>query len=70
MSLAIRHGLTGEVVLNIDAVDVLPTGWEGMVQPATHFGLRHLSNHLVSNNTQDFLPLHTIKQEPAQICCL
>lgn len=56
MSLAIRHGLTGEVVLNIDAVDVLPTGWEGMVQPATHFGLRHLSNHLVSNNTQDLPP--------------
>ena len=39
MCLALRHGLTGEVLLTIDSEDGLPTGWEIMVQMATHLGL-------------------------------
>ena len=39
MCLALRHGLTGEVVLTVDSADGLPTGWDIRVQIATHLGL-------------------------------
>ena len=39
MSLAIRHGVTGKEVLQIEAGSVPPTGWDLMVRLAAQLGL-------------------------------
>jgi hypothetical protein len=66
MSLALRHGLTGEVVLNIKGGDSLLTGWEIKAHLATHLGLLTPYQIILCINSTEqgvLSPFQTIQQQ-------